>query len=164
MCKRQTDCDVFHWRAGLWNACAVHNRTANCGSGFKKREAICVMSNQATEVIAREVPDWRCQGKLTFSFSFFVLFCFSRQNVNFHQTLLIHISNVIIIHVCLQAWNYQCWKTRVLNIARRTAKSLNGAHGLHAKISVVVVGVQVIPILPWQQPRRLPRQCPPPLL
>ena len=92
MCKRQTDCDVFHWRAGLWNACVVLNRTANCGAGFKKREAICVMSNQAMEVIAREVPDWRCQGKLTFSF-FFAFF--SRQNVNSFQTIY-----VIIIRVC----------------------------------------------------------------
>ena len=62
VCKRQSDCDTFHWRAGLWTACIVLNKTANCGAGVKRREAICVMSNQATEVIGREVPDWRCQG------------------------------------------------------------------------------------------------------
>ena len=92
------------------------------------------------------------------TFSFFVLF--------FFPSKMLILPNNNLYSCLLQAWNFQCWKRRVSNSVRRTAKSLNGVHGLHAKISVLVVGVVVlaIPILPWQPPRRPPRQCPPPLL
>ena len=55
-------CDTYHWRAGLWNGCPVHNRTSNCGPGVRRREAICVTYNSAAEVAGRVVPHWRCRG------------------------------------------------------------------------------------------------------
>lgn len=64
VCKHQTDCDVFHWRPGLWSSCVVLNRTMNCGSGIKRRDVVCVSDDPTDDQVGgnREVPDWRCQG------------------------------------------------------------------------------------------------------
>ena len=61
-CPVSTECDTFHWRAGLWSSCVVFNKSSDCGSGVKRREAICVMFNLPDEVVGRIVQDWRCQG------------------------------------------------------------------------------------------------------
>ena len=57
-----TECDTFHWRAGLWGACSVLNQTSSCGPGVRRREAICVMYNTISDVVGRVVPHWRCRG------------------------------------------------------------------------------------------------------
>ena len=61
-CPAQNECDTFHWRAGLWGSCSVLNETAQCGPGVRRREAICVTYNSASEIVGRVVPHWRCRG------------------------------------------------------------------------------------------------------
>ena len=61
-CPASSECDTFHWRAGLWSSCVVLKPSSNCGLGVKRREAICVMFNEPDQVVGRIVSDWRCQG------------------------------------------------------------------------------------------------------
>lgn len=60
VCKHDTDCDAYHWQAGLWSTCMVRNGTQHCGAGTRRRDVVCV--SESGVISGKEVPDWRCQG------------------------------------------------------------------------------------------------------